>query len=59
MRRSKCAPAANLTQSRAILLPVRDGDDGRNAKVARHIEHPQAASHCGVPGAQIPKVIVA
>jgi hypothetical protein len=42
-----------------VLLPVRDGDDGRNAKVAGHIEHPQAASHCGVPGAQIPKVIVA
>ena len=27
-----------------VLLPVRDGDDGRNAKVAGHVRHPQATS---------------
>ena len=42
-----------------VLVPVRDGDDGRDAKIARHVEHPQAASHRGEPGAQIPKVVVA
>jgi hypothetical protein len=42
-----------------VFLPVRDGDGDRNPKIARHIEHPQAASHCSEPSTQIPNVTIA
>src|SRR5262249_3862355 len=39
-------------------LPVQDGDDDRNAKIARHIQDLQAASHGDKLSAQIANVTV-
>ena len=42
-----------------VFRPMRDSDDDRNAEIARHIQHPEAASQRGEMGPQIPNVTVA